>query len=529
MEHGQIKHMLNNRKNLKTKLIIEGALVGLIAGVVMVLNKVIVDLLFSHFKELYAWAREDYTGMVVVFSLLIVTGLIVGRMVRKEPMIAGSGIPQVEGILSRNLKVSWIRVLIYKFFGGILVLGTGLSVGKEGPSVQMGASIGQGFGKLFKRINIEQKFLITAGASAGLSSAFNAPLSGVIFALEEVHKNFSPIVLISAMTASLSADFVLRQVLHAGLALDFGVQMQTLPLEYYWTLIVLGLIIGVGGAIFSKGIVVAQNLYGKIKLPVEFKVIIPFLLTGIIALTLPVLLGGGHQFIMSLPNGNYTLIMLFALLVIKFLFTILCFGSGIPGGIFFPLLVLGGVIGDIFGIIICHYLGLPSIFILNFIILAMAGNFASIVKAPITGMVLIMEMTGSFEHLLALSIVVIVSYTVSDLLKMEPIYETLLDRLLVKVGYKKGEIISSNKTLIETVVEVGSIVEGNLVKDLNLPECCLLVSIKRGEKEIIPRGYTKVIAGDYLVVMASETKEAEMFEILERISVANRYVIDDIE
>ena len=232
---------------------------------------------------------------------------------------------------------------------------------------------------------------------------------------------------------------------------------------------------------------------------------------------------------MSLPSAGYSLIMLFTLLVIKFLFTIICFGSGIPGGIFFPLLVLGGVIGDIFGIIICHSLGLPSIFVLNFIILAMAGNFASIVKAPITGMVLIMEMTGSFEHLLALSIVVIVSYTVSDLLKMEPIYETLLDRLLGKIGYKKGEIVSSNKTLIESVVEVGSEIEGKLVKDINFPDCCLLVSIKRGDKEIIPRGYTKVIAGDYLVVMASETKEAEMFEVLEHVSVANRYIKDEID
>ena len=528
MERGQIKHMLNNRKDLKYKLIIEGALVGLIAGAIMVLNKVLVDLLFTKFKNLYSWAREDYIGFIVVFGLLIIGGFIVGKMIKREPMISGSGIPQVEGILSRNLKISWIKVLIYKFLGGILVLGSGLSVGKEGPSVQMGASIGQGFGKIFKRITIEQKFLITAGASAGLAAAFNAPLSGVVFALEEVHKNFSPIVLISAMIASLTSDFVLRQLLHDGLALNFGVQMQTLPLKYYWTLIVLGILIGIGGAIFSKGIVAAQNLYGKVKLPLEVKVMIPFILTGVIAVTFPVLLGGGHEFLMTLPGGKYSVIMLLILLIIKFLFTIICFGSGIPGGIFLPLLVLGGVIGDIFGIIVCHSLGMSNIFILNFIILAMAGNFAAVVKAPITGIVLIMEMTGSFEHLLALSLVVIVSYTVSDLLNMEPIYETLLDRLLEKIGYKKGEYVSNDKTLIDIVVECGSEIEGKLVKDIALPERCLLVSIKRGEKEIIPRGYNKIIAGDYLVVMTSETEEVETYEILEKISIANSCMKDNI-
>lgn len=522
MEYGGIKHILNNRKNLKYKLIIEGALIGIIAGVVMVLNKVLADLLFEKFKDLYAWAREEYLGIIVVFTLLIIAGFIVGLMVRREGMISGSGIPQVEGILSRNLKINWLKVLIYKFLGGVLVLGSGLSVGREGPSIQMGASVGQGFGKLFKRINVEQKFLITAGASAGLAAAFNAPLSGVVFALEEVHKNFSPIVLISAMTASLTADFVLRQLLHAGLALDFGVQVPTLPLKYYWTLVVLGILVGVGGAIFSKGIVAAQNLYGKIKVPIEIKIIIPFIITGIIALIFPMLLGGGHELLMNLPNGGYSILMLFVFLIIKFLFTILCFGSGIPGGIFFPLLVLGGVIGDIFGIIVCHSLGMPSVFILNFIIFAMAGNFASIIKAPITGIVLIMEMTGSFEHLLSLSLVVIVSYTVSDFLKMEPIYETLLDRLLDKIGYKRGQHVSSNKTLIDIVVECGSEIEGKLVKDIALPENCLLVSIKRGEKEIIPRGYNRIIAGDYLVVMTSETEEAQTYEILSEMSVANR-------
>ncbi len=521
MKDGQIQNMLSRRENLKYKLILEGAIVGLIAGFVMVLYRLLTELIFSRAKEIYSWAGDNVWRIVSVFAILIILGFIVGKMVKREPMIAGSGIPQVEGILSRNLKMNWFKILIYKFLGGIIVIGSGLSAGSEGPSVQMGASVGQGFSKLFKRINIEEKFLITAGASAGLSSAFNAPLSGAIFALEEVHKNFSPLVLMSAMTSSLVADFVLKAILNPGLSLDFGVSMPTLDLKYYWALILLGIVIGIGGAIFSKGIVIMQAMYNKmVKVPTYIKTIIPFVCTGIVALTLPELLGGGHSLIMSLPNGHYTILFLLVLLVFKFLFTIVCFGSGVPGGIFLPLLVLGGIVGDIFGIIFCQVMGLPHIFILNFIILAMAGNFASSVKAPITGMVLIMEMTGSFEHLLALAVVVIVSYITSGILKMEPIYETLLEKLLDKIGYKKSEVVSTNKTLIETPVEVGSEIEGKLVKDINLPNCCLLVSIRRGEKEIIPRGNTKIMAGDYIVIMSGEDKAPEMIDMLEHISVA---------
>lgn len=521
MGSGQIQNMLSHRKNLKYKLILEGAIVGAMAGVIMVFNRMLIDFMLPKMKEMYAWAQSSPFSIITIFGVLIILGFLVGKMVKREPMISGSGIPQVEGILSRNLKINWAKVLLYKFLGGVLVMGSGLSAGKEGPSVQMGASVGQGFGKLFKRINLEQKFLVTAGASAGLSSAFNAPLSGAVFALEEVHKNFSPLVLMSAMTSSLVADFVLRAILHPGLALNFGVEMQTLPLRYYWALIILGIVIGIGGATFNKGIIFAQVMYGKMKkVPTEVKIIIPFILTGIIGITEPVLLGGGHELIMSLSTVQYTIGALIILLIVKFLFTILCFGSGIPGGIFFPLLVLGGVAGNIFGLIFCGVTGLPHIYILNFIILAMAANFAATVKAPITGMVLIMEMTGSFEHLLALSVVVIVAYTVSDLLKIEPIYEELLDRLLVKIGHKKIENTSINKTLIESCVEVGSEIDGKFVKDIHLPNCCLLVSIKRGDKEIIPRGYTKIIAGDFLVVMAGENMSPEVFDILENISMA---------
>ena len=149
--------------------------------------------------------------------------------------------------------------------GGVISLGAGLSVGKEGPSVQMGASVGKGFSRVFKFSKVEEKFLITAGAAGGLSSAFNAPLSGAIFTLEEVHRNFSPLVLISAMASSLASDFILKLFLHPGLALGFKSPLLVLPLKYYWILIILGIIMGVGGAIFNKGILKIQSLYGCMK------------------------------------------------------------------------------------------------------------------------------------------------------------------------------------------------------------------------------------------------------------------------
>ena len=511
MSNESTKKVLSHRKDLRFKLVLEGAAIGLLCSLVLVLNRIIVNYLFPLFKKLYAWAALSITNMIIVLVILAILGALVGFMVRREPMISGSGIPQVEGELIGKLKMNWLKILIYK------------SLGREGPSVQMGAAVGEGFSNGLKRINIEKKYLITSGASAGLAAAFNAPLSGVIFALEEVHKSFSPLVLVSAMAASLVSDFVSKQFL--GMNPSLGIEnVPVLPLKYYWVLIILGVILGIGGAIFSKGILKVQSLYGKFKnVPVEVKVMIPFLLTGILGIFAPIILGGGHELIMDLATKSFPIKLLLAVLLVKFLLTIISFGAGTPGGIFFPLLLLGAVVGNIVGIVSCNAFGVPNQYIIDFIILAMAGNFASIVKAPITGIILITEMTGSFEHMLALSVVVIISYVTSDLLKSEPIYESLLERWIEKVGSEVEEP-SNNKTLLEVGVELGSEAEGKEIKDVNWPETALLVAIKRGNNEIIPKGSIEIQSGDYLVVMVDESRASSVLEEIQFLTSAKEEI-----
>lgn len=156
-------------------------------------------------KEIYVFLQTGgFWATVLWFTALVLIAYFLGIIVQKEPMTGGSGIPQVKGVLLRQLKMNWLTVVIGKFIGGVLAIGAGLSLGREGPSIQLGAAVGQGVSRLLGRLRIEEKYLITSGASAGLAAAFNAPLAGVIFALEELHKSFSPIVLTSAIAASLT-------------------------------------------------------------------------------------------------------------------------------------------------------------------------------------------------------------------------------------------------------------------------------------------------------------------------------------
>lgn len=512
MEGEKIKDILLQRKNMKFRLIIQGIIIGLITGGVIILNRLGINKLYSVFIKFYAWGNKGIVNAILVIIALALIGLLVGLMVKREGMISGSGIPQVKGRVINKLKMNWLRILIYKFLGGLLALSAGLSLGREGPSVQIGASIGEGVAeKTYKKMPVKKEFLITAGASAGLSAAFNSPLSGIIFALEEIHRNFSPLVLLPAMAAAISADFISKNFLGMEPALNFS-EMNAIPLKYYWILIILGVFTGILGVLFSKGIYLFQDIYSKLKkVPQEVKVMIPFVITAIVGLIAPMLLGGGHELILELTEGGQSILFLIIIYILKFLLLLVCFGSGVPGGIFLPMLLLGAIIGDVFGVLSIELLGVNSSFIINFIALGMAGYFVSVVKAPVTGIVLIMEMTGSFSHLLSLSVVVIISFITSELLRNEPIYEVLLERLLKRVGVSKEEN-DNKKAILEFVVEMESIVEGKFISEVDWPKDCLLVSIKRGDKEIIPRGSVKLISGDYIVVLVNIDKRASVIE-----------------
>ena len=508
-----IGNILENTKTLKYDMIFYSLIIGIISGLIIVVYRILGEKLLEKVLEFYGASKGNIVNIIIVFLSLILAALFVAFCVKREMNISGSGIPQVEGIISRNLKVNWFKILFYKFIGGIVTLAAGLSVGREGPSIQMGASIGQGVAEKAKKMEYEEKYLITSGASAGLSAAFNAPISGIMFALEEVHKNFSPIVLFSAMISAISADVVSKSILGINPALRFS-KLSIMPIKYYWALIILGILVGCSSYIFNNGLLFTKKLYKKIPIKIEFKIMFPFILSGIIGMSFPYMIGGGHSIITELHMMDFTVLTVLMLLIIKYLFTFISFGSGVPGGIFFPLLALGSMVGNVFGMICIRYFGIPQEFLINFSILAMAGHFAGIVKAPITGIILIFEMTGSFQQLLPLAVVVFSSMITADLLKVEPVYDMLLEDLLENRENRCSVGDINKKTLLEYMVHLESKVQGKLICQIQWPEDCLLVAIYRGNDEIIPKGKTKVLHGDRLLIMVDQIGLSQKIEDL---------------
>lgn len=417
-------------RRIPVMLITEGLCVGLVGGFVVLLYRVALTFAGNWLIKILSYIKGNPFRCAVWFLILMALAWIVGRLVKWEPMISGSGIPQVEGEVSGRLSQNWKRVLPAKFAGGFLCMLGGLSLGREGPSIQLGAMAGQGISRALGRGKREEKFLMTCGASAGLSAAFHAPLAGMMFAVEEIHKTFSIPILLPVMTASVTADYIASHILGLDPVFHFQIT-EYLPQNYYWLLILLGILVGVSGVFYNWGMLKAQELYRKIPFLKETgRLLIAFLTAGVLGLVMPSVLGSGSGLIVSLTKGEMVLGMVVLTLVVKFLFSAVSFGSGAPGGIFFPLLILGALLGAVFAMTGAEFFGLDPVYINNFVLLGMTGFFTAIVRAPLTGIILLFEMSGSISQMLSLSIVSVTAYIVATLMRSEPIYDSLLKRIL---------------------------------------------------------------------------------------------------
>ena len=510
---------IRRAQRLPVILIGEGLLVGAAAGIVVMLYRIALTYAGQWMNAALDWMRGDMLRTALWFAALLVMALIVSRLVKWEPMISGSGIPQVEGEILGKLTQKWKKVLPAKFCGGFLCLLGGLSLGREGPSIQLGAMSGQGISRLLDRGKTEERHLMTCGASAGLAAAFHAPLAGMMFALEEIHKGFSVSILVSVMTSSVTADYICSHIMGLDPVFQFRLE-HVLPQNYYWMLLVLGVILGVLGALYNKVMLLAQDLYKKPKFLNETgRLIIAFLAAGVMGILMPSVLGSGGDLIVDLTGGELLLGAAALTFVVKFLFSAVSFGSGAPGGIFFPLLVLGALIGGIFAMACVELFGLDPVYINNFVLLAMAGYFTAIVRAPITGIILLFEMSGTVSQMLSLAVVSVAAYITATLLKSEPIYESLLERILQGQGgaEKKGAFSGGQKVLSEFVIMGGSALEGRKVMEIDWPKNCLLVAVEREGKEMIPRGKTQLQAGDRLTVMTDERDAGYIHDKMENL------------
>jgi len=494
--------------NEKLRLTLEGILVGILSGAVVSMFRWSIAHSLKIFQGLYIAARSNLWLTIALLVFMIISAIIVGILIKGEPNISGSGIPQVEAQLGGEMNLKWWPILWRKFVGGIMSIGPGLFLGREGPSIQLGAAIGQGVGDLtHDNIGVNQRVLIASGAAAGLAAAFSAPIAGAMFVLEEVYHNFSPLVWITSLASAVSANVIALYVFGLQPVLQVPYEY-SLPIKYYWHLIVLGIILGLMGRLYQIVTLSMPAIYNKTRLPRYIQGIIPLILIVPLGMMFPNLIGGGNEVILNLDKYGSSLIFLLGLLALRFIYSMISYGSGVPGGIFLPILNLGAIIGAIYAVAMSQLGLLPLYFESNLIIFAMAGYFACISKAPFTAIILVTEMVGSLKHLMPLAVLSLVAYIVVDLLNGAPIYEALKERLNLNSAFLNR--VSKFNDRLEMPIYEGSSIDGKYIRDIPFPKDILVVAVYRGERQLIPRGDTLIKAGDRIVFMVNAGQRARV-------------------
>jgi chloride channel protein, CIC family len=412
------------------------ALLALIVGAFAGLIGAVFRLSLEHADRLrgalIAWAHgERFVGYLCVTLACAVAALVAAWLVRRfSPHASGSGIPYVEAVLHGELPQAPFRLIPVKFAGGLLAIGSGLALGREGPSVQMGASIAHLVGQVARCSWPDCRVLVAAGAGAGLATAFNAPIAGAIFVLEELVRRFEPRIAIAALGASATAIAVSRLLL--GNAPDFQIEIlahagaEVRPLYF-----VMGAVAGLMAIVYNRTLLATLAATDRLSgWPPELRTGLVGAAVGTLAWFAPDLVGGGDPITQRTLAGAETLAVLPLVFLIRLALGSVSYAAGTPGGLFAPMLVLGAQLGLFFGLV-CR-LAFPDLNIQpeGFAVVGMAAFFTGVVRAPLTGIVLVTEMTASVTMLLPMLGACFVAMLVPVLLNNAPIYDSLRERTL---------------------------------------------------------------------------------------------------
>ncbi|NMW85046.1 ClC family H(+)/Cl(-) exchange transporter [Peptoniphilus sp. AGMB00490] len=504
-----MKNDFNNKSKLIFRILFDSLIVGTFAGLFSVLYRFVIMKMDFYRKILYSELKLK--SILILIVLAIIISFVIYKLLNWVPLSGGSGIPQIRGEILGKFKMDEVPTLISKIVGGGLGNLMGFSLGREGPSIQMGGAAAKFIGRAIKRPPDEIKYMITAGAAAGLAAAFNAPMAGCIFAIEELHKSYSKFVLLPSFIASIVANYVSFVIMGAETSFSFFVS-ESLPMKLIWVAILIGILTGLVGGVYNYLITKFQDLFKKINSKI-LKYGLLMSVTIIIGFIFFEGTGGGHGLLEKMARGQFPIKYILAILLVKLFYTTFCYGSGVQGGIFLPVLVIGGSCGALIFSILQNNFGLEEYYV-NFIILGMSGILASVVRSPILSVILVSEMTSTFEHLIALSIVVMVSYYVAEILKVAPIYDTLFERQLRDknlLSPKEREL--GDYSIFEYTITDGLKFAGKTLRDINFPRHIIIMSIEREGVEIVPTADDIILYGDKITVLikAEDALEIDKF------------------
>jgi CIC family chloride channel protein len=416
-------------------LTLVASLAGIIVGLVGGLFQILLEKGAAYWLHAISFLRSQETpfGLYGLLIVMIASALCVALarlLTRFDPNAAGSGIQHVEAVMYGQAQPASLKVLPIKFVGGLLAMIPGLALGREGPTVQMAAVIGTQCAKWLGLNKADRFLLYTAVAGSGLSVAFNAPVAGAAFVIEEVSKVVTLRRAVVTLAAIASSMIVYRLIYGNHTSFNVHVISNTTLLEF-GLYALLGMSTGLLAVLYNRTIMATADAVKDrhTAIPIEAKAAVIGAFLGALAWFAPLWVGAGEAQTIALLSQPSRLACVLSLFIIRWIVGPLSYATGAPGGLFAPMLLLGACAGVLFACALQFLPFMPALNVTHFAMVAMASFFVGSVRAPVTGVILITEMTGSTELIVPLLVAVLFSTVSATLTGNPPIYDSLRERL----------------------------------------------------------------------------------------------------
>ncbi|GAA4400995.1 ClC family H(+)/Cl(-) exchange transporter [Tsukamurella soli] len=417
-------------------------IVGGVTGLVASSFRLVLDHLGTWRTDFVGWSHGHSAWGCAAFVLSCAAATAAAALLvhRAEPHAEGSGIPRVEAVVEGRAAPGRLRILPVKYVGGLLAMGPGLALGREGPSVQMGGIVAVAVSRVMRLSSEDLRILVAGGAAAGLATAFDAPIAGGVFVLEELLKRFDLRTTLATLLASGSGFLAARLVIPNGTV--FSVASLEQPRAVHTpTVVVVALTCGVLGVAFNAAVMAGLHWADHSRIPVSVRAVAIGAAVGVIAWIAPSMVGGGDNLTQEALLGHGAVITACGVLALRFALTVASYAATTPGGIFAPMLTLGAETGLIVGLAATHLAPDHAPQAAGMALVGMVAFFTASVRAPVTGLVLGTEMTGSTVLLPPMLGACAIAMLVAMLLRSTPIYDALTARAANRAPSSAGTTV----------------------------------------------------------------------------------------
>ena len=480
---------------------------------------------------LYNNTKQNIIYIILVFIVLIGLAILMHIVHKSMPEVKGGGIPKSEGVLRGILHFKSHRTLIGTFLGSVISFFAGIPVGTEGPSVLIGTSIGDLCNKTSKKNKALSRYINSGGAAAGFAVATGSPFAGILFVLEEIHKRFTPMLVVSVSLSVLSAMLVnisLCNIFDLSYQLFHFNIIATFKYKDIIYLILLAVLIAIVVGCFDKSVGLIMKLSKKYKNKINplVKLITIFVITGILGYTFIEGIYSGHSVIEVLIINDKNIWYLLLLLAVRLIMMYLVIDSSITGGIFIPIMTIAATVGAILAKLLI-ILGMNDSYFTVIVVITMCAFMGGTLRTPLTGSILFLELTNSINNIFYIVLIIFIVNFIVEIFDQPSFYDRVLENMEEEQNKDKIRKID----YFSLTVSEGSFVVGKAVRDVMWPQSLVVLNITR-KNETIEKldndGERKIYANDKIIFKCRYFDEDELFNNMYDL-VGRDYPIERIE